>query len=87
MFGKSHGEVANFDLTKFDHTMDEWNHEIATEMDSLGIEADLRGDGTIAAATLAAETTWSQDTRGDGLTVHRGDHGCPPEILSMLSAL
>ena len=35
MFGKSHGEVANFDLTKFDHAMNKWNHEIAAEMDSL----------------------------------------------------
>ena len=84
LFGKSHGEVANFDLTKFDHTMDEWNHELATEMDSLGIAADPRGDGTIAAAALAAGVTWAQHGRGDGLKVHRGNTGCPPGLLSML---
>ena len=84
MIGKSHDEVAKFDLTKSDHTMTKWNIEIAAEMDSLDIGAGLRGDEAISAAALAAETTWSQDARRDGLTVHRGDHGCPPAVLSML---
>ena len=45
---------------------------------------DPRGDGTIAAAALAAGGTWAQRNHGDGLEVHRGNTGCPPGLLSIL---
>ena len=84
LIGKSYADVISFDLAKFDDDMPRWDAEITAELDSLGVAADQRGNGTVAAAAAAAETTWPQEFQGEGLTVHRGDHGCPPEIISLL---